>query len=109
MENQMKNKTIIRILLLLWAFSIPAYAQEDGIESLRNTSKAFASVTKKVSPSVVFIQVESTQAQPAMQQFSVPFGQQGSPFNDDLFKRFFGDQFQGVPQQPRSPQAIPRQ
>ncbi len=101
----MNNKTIIRTLLLLWTFALPAYAQEDGIENLRNTSKAFASVARKVSPSVVFIQVESTQTQPSIQQFSTPFGP-GSPFDDDLLKRFFGDQFRGGPQIPerRSPQ-----
>jgi serine protease Do len=95
----MNNKTIIQTLLLLLVFSVPAYAQEEGIESLRNTSKAFASVARKVSPSVVFIQVESARTQPPIQQFSRPFGQ-GGPFNDDLLKRFFGDQFRGIPQVP---------
>ncbi|MCF6202761.1 MAG: Do family serine endopeptidase [Methylococcaceae bacterium] len=95
----MKNK-IIRLLLLSWVFALPAHAQEDGIENLRNTSKAFASVARKVSPSVVFIQVEASQKQPAIQQFSTPFGQ-GSPFdNDDMLRRFFGDQFRGIPQVP---------
>lgn len=103
----MNNKNLIRILLLIWAFALPAYAQEDGIENLRNTSKAFASVARKVSPSVVFIQVESTQAQPSIQQFSIPFGQ-GSPFNDDLLKRFFGDQFRRIPQVPGQQGIQPR-
>ncbi len=104
----MKIKKIMRHLLWLWLFTIPAYAQDDGIESLRNTSKAFASVAQKVSPSVVFIQVESTRTQPQMQQFSSPFGQ-GSPFNDDMFRRFFGDQFRGLPQQPGRQGAPPQQ
>lgn len=103
----MNNNNLIRILLLIWAFALPAYAQEDGIENLRNTSKAFASVARKVSPSVVFIQVESTQAQPSIQQFSIPFGQ-GSPFNDDLLKRFFGDQFRRIPQVPGQQGIQPR-
>ncbi len=96
----MNNTIFIRILLMLWVFTLPAYAQEDGIENLRNTSKAFASVARKVSPSVVFIQVESTQKQPAIQQFSSPFGGQGNLLNDDMLRRFFGDQFQMIPQQP---------
>lgn len=95
----MKIKVIIQYLLLLWLIALPVYAQDDGIENLRNTSKAFASVARQVSPSVVFIQVESSRAQPSTQQFSAPFGQD-SPFNDDLLKRFFGDQFKGSPQMP---------
>ncbi len=104
----MEIKIFIRYLLLFYFVTLPAYAQDDGIESLRNTSKAFASVAQKVSPSVVFIQVESTRTHPQMQQFSLPFGQ-GSPFNDDRFKRFFGDQFRGLPQQPGQQGAQPRQ
>jgi len=94
------NKTVItRLLLLLWVFALPAYGQEDGIESLRNTSKEFASVARKVSPSVVFIQVESSREVPSIQQFSSPFGN-GSPFDDELLKRFFGQQFPNNPQTP---------
>ncbi|MBZ0191224.1 MAG: hypothetical protein K8F34_05995 [Candidatus Kuenenia stuttgartiensis] len=42
----------------LFCFSVmPAYALEDnGIKDLRQTGKAFASVAREVSPSVVFIQ-----------------------------------------------------
>ncbi len=98
---------MIRLFILLWIFALPAYAQEEGIESLRNTSKAFASVARKVSPSVVFIQVEATQAQPQIQQFSAPFGQ-GSPLNDDMLRRFFGDQFRGLPQRPGQQRIQPR-
>jgi serine protease Do len=63
-----------------------AQAQDGGIESLRQTGKAFSSVARKVAPSVAFIQVESRpeEAGPA---------QNGWPFQDDLFRRFFGDDF----------------
>ncbi len=94
----------IRYILLLWFFTLPVYAQDEGIENLRNTSKAFASVARQVSPSVVFIQVESSQAQPKMQPFSSPFGP-----NDDTFRRFFGDQFRGSPRQPGQQGARPPQ
>lgn len=90
----MMYKKIITCLLLCWVFTLPAYGQEQGIESLRNTSKAFASVARKVSPSVVFIQVESSRASPSIQQFSMPFGQR-RPFDDELLKRFFGGQLPG--------------
>ncbi len=96
------------LLLLLWLCAMPTHAQQDGVENLRNTGKAFASVAKKVSPSVVFIQVESSRPQAAMQQFSLPFGQ-GSPFNEDMLRRFFGDQFQGIPQRPGQAPALPQQ
>jgi len=98
-------KKIITCLLLCWVFTLPAYGQEQGIESLRNTSKAFASVARKVSPSVVFIQVESSRASPSIQQFSMPFGQR-RPFDDELLKRFFGGQLPGF--QPPTEQNIPQ-
>lgn len=93
----MNNKTIL--LLSLFLFITPAHAEEGGIENLRETGKAFASVARTVSPSVVFIRSEGTVAGQNMQDFQFPFGE-GGPFSDDLFRRFFGDQFQR-PQMPR--------
>jgi len=67
-----------------------ALAQGNGIESLRKTGKAFASIAKKVSPAVVFIKVEKIEkVQPSAEFFS-PYGGGGSPFGDDFFDRFFG-------------------
>jgi serine protease Do len=78
-------------------------AKDGGIESLRQTSKAFAEVAKTVSPAVVFIQIEKTVKRPDVQFFS-PFGQ-GSPFGDEFFRRFFGVPGPGNPQQyQQSPQ-----
>jgi serine protease Do len=62
-------------------------------ESLRQTGRAFASVARQASPSVVFIQVEGPPRQSAH-----PFGP-GSPFGDDFLRRFFGEQFPGAPRQ----------
>ena len=80
-------------LLTICLLGTPAFAAEpasDAIENLRETGKAFASVARAVSPSVVFIQVEGRRkASPS------PFGP-GSPFSDDFLRRFFGDQ---LPQQ----------
>jgi len=39
--------------------SLNVHAQDYGIKNLRQSGKAFSSVAKKVSPAVVFIQVES--------------------------------------------------
>lgn len=90
----------VACLLILTLFANPLQAQESDIDNLRQTGKAFASVAKKVSPAVVFIQVETTvQNQPAM-EFSSPFG-------DEFFRHFFGPSFPG--QQGQPPQVPPQQ
>lgn len=96
--QQRRTKTPRIILLLVVAlWSLPSvYATDGGIESLRETGKAFSTVAKSVSPSVVFIQTESKLSNQAISTLPSPFGH-GSPFDDDLFKRFFGDSFQGLP------------
>ncbi len=103
----MKKNLIVLYLFLVWFISMPVYAAIDrDVESLRKTSNAFASIAQEVSPSVVFIQVESKAPASSVTQFSQPYGH-GNPFGDDeMFKRFFGDQFPGVPHgsQPEAPQ-----
>ena len=79
------------LLLLLGVIALPAQAQDGGLENLRQTGKAFASVARQVSPSVVYIQVESTQEGATMAPFT-------SPFTDEFFKRFFGEPLPGMPQ-----------
>lgn len=97
----MKRNLIIKLFLLSICFvTFPVYALDGGVENLRQTGKAFASVAKSVSPSVAFIQVESKAPDSTITQFSSPFGNEW-PFGDDLFKRFFGDDFSGVPREPR--------
>jgi serine protease Do len=63
-----------------------AHAQEKGLESLRQSGMAFRSVAKKVSPAVVFIQVEKEEAGGVTEFFS-PFD---SPFGEEFLRRFFG-------------------
>jgi len=100
-------------LALLLGFAATAHAVDDamdsGVESLRQTSKAFASVAQAVSPSVVFIQVEGKSSPETIRRFSPPFGE-GWPFGDSPFERFFGDQFPGIPQRPdqQAPQSEQR-
>ena len=97
----MKKSLIVSYFILVWLISIPGYALDNGVESLRQSSKAFASIAREVSPSVVFIQVESKALASTITQFSSPFGNE-SPFeNDELFRHFFGDQFPGVPHGPQ--------
>lgn len=83
-------------VILSLSVSSVSFAEDSGITSLRQTSKAFASVAKNVSPSVVFIKVESIKK-------NAPFSPLTSPFGDDLFKRFFGDEFPGFPNQQQAP------
>ncbi|MFQ5788012.1 MAG: trypsin-like peptidase domain-containing protein, partial [Thermodesulfobacteriota bacterium] len=101
----MKTSSIIRLLLLSCLFifiTLPAHALEDsGVKNLRQTGKAFASVAREVSPSVVFVQIEANVPGSTITRFESPFGNEW-PFGDDLFKRFFGDKFPGIPREPRS-------
>lgn len=86
------------MLMLGLLISVNLQAQGNGIESLRQTSKAFAEVARKVSPSVVLIQVERESEAAQMSPFGFPFGDaERWPFGDDLFKRFFGDRFPDMP------------
>jgi serine protease Do len=98
----MMSKVVRSVLLLVCsvALATAGNAQDAGVESLRETGKAFAAVAREVSPSVVFIQVESQPSAATMEGFQSPFGEQW-PFGDDLFRKFFGDQFPGLPRQPK--------
>jgi len=62
-----------------------SFAQEQGIENLKQTGMAFRAVAKQVSPAVVFIKVEKETAD--NHSGMTPFG---SPFGDEFFRRFFG-------------------
>jgi serine protease Do len=91
--SRKKTTLILPLMFFITLLGAPAWSADDaGIASLRQTSKAFASVAREVSPSLVFIRVESIQKNAAITPFT-------SPFNDDFFKRFFGDSFPGLPQQ----------
>jgi len=83
-------------ILTLILFSGNVYAQNYGIENLRQSGKAFSSVAKKVSPAVVFIQVEKTV------ETKQPMG--FTPFGDDFLKHFFGPSFPGQQRRFHAPQ-----
>ncbi|NCO53086.1 MAG: DegQ family serine endoprotease [Deltaproteobacteria bacterium] len=82
-----KNNTrIIGLLTLLAVALLPAFASaaDRGIESLRQTGQAFREVAKRVSPAVVYIQVEKkVEAAETLNPFNSPFG-------EEFFRRFFG-------------------
>jgi serine protease Do len=85
-------------LLITTGIISTASAQDAGLESLRETGKAFRSVAKQVSPAVVFIQVEKSVEQ---QGRANPFG--NNPFGDEFFRRFFGQ-----PPQQQAPGKAPK-
>ena len=103
----MKKHQSTVFLIFLYLIATTLFAHEGGIESLRQTGKAFSSVAQKVSPSVVFIQAESIRESRVEPDASSPFGP-GSPFNDELFRRFFGDRLPGLPerQKPRERRSV---
>jgi len=88
---------LIALMSFSWAI---AAAQDNGIENLRQTSKAFADVSRAVSPSVVFIQVEGRKT--VAPTFRFPFNDENW-FGNDLFERFFGERFDEY-KSPRLPQ-----
>ncbi len=104
----MKIQSMAKMLLLTCLFAVTANAAQDsGIENLRQTSRAFSSVAKKVSPSVVAIQVEAKVPARPGPQFMTPFGQ--DPMADEFLRRFFGGPLPGAPtpphpQRPQQPQ-----
>ncbi len=85
----MKTRLVALFPLLLLLICAAPQAQDSGVESLRQTGKAFASVGRAVSPSVVFIKVEARVAAAPRQGYPSPFGE-AWPFGDELFRRFFG-------------------
>jgi serine protease Do len=67
------------------------------------TTTSFASVVKKVSPSVVRVDITGKAKDVPMEMG------EGSPFDNPMFRRFFGDQFQGQGQARRGKMHTPRE
>jgi serine protease Do len=100
--------TIHRAMIPLGAFLIglalavqPALvqAQDHGVESLRQSGEAFATIAKEVSPAVVFIKVEKT-----VEEQGLPFAwPQSNQQNDQDFPQDFLHQFFNFPFRDNSP------
>lgn len=86
------GKTILISSTLLFVGSMTLNAASNGIESLKKTGKAFASVAKKVSPAVVFLKIEK--------EIERPRGGYGG-MEEDLLRHFFG--VPRAPQRGRKP------
>lgn len=79
----MNNKTLMHVLITFVLFmATPVSAIDNGAESLRQTGKAFACVSRAVSPSAVFLQTETSIPGSPAAQFSTPFGE-AWPFGDE--------------------------
>jgi len=83
---------LITTLCFVWPSATLASIDEDAMEQVWKTSKAFIGISKKAIPTVVFIEMEK----------SVDTGQTLSPFefnnpfdlfNDDFFNRFLGHRY----------------
>jgi len=79
----------VLLVFLIFLAPLPAFAEDAGINALRQVSKAFAKIAEEASPAVVGIKAEKTitYSQPTFREW--PFGEQFDPFEDDLFDRFF--------------------
>ena len=76
---------VVGLLAMVLVIGSPAFPARggDGLQTLRETSKAFTAVAKEAIPAVVSVYVERTV------EASSPYGF-GSPFEDEFFRRFFG-------------------
>lgn len=76
-------------ILVFVSIPVAVQAQEQGLENLKETGKAFAQVAREASPAVVYIKVEKTVKSNSSTRV---------PFNDEFFRRFFGEPMPGQPQ-----------
>jgi len=93
-----KRSVLAMILAVgcLWPAVVQA-KDENGVEALRQASRAFSEVARKATPAVVAVQVESVVRVGGG-------GFMGSPFDDEFFERFFGPRML-----PRAPKERRRQ
>lgn len=92
------------VLLTIALATGSAHAQDSGIENLRETGKAFATVARQVSPAVVNIQVE---VPVDATDSSSPLGEEW-PFGEEFFRRFFGEPSPDLPPGGLSPGTPPQ-
>ena len=86
-RRNVKNVVVLGVLVSLLA--APVFAADvdtNGLETLRKTGKAFSAVAAQATPAVVAVKVR-TKVSSGGGNFS------GSPFDDEFFRRFFGDRF----------------
>lgn len=99
-RQQLASPSIIFLLLVFllghsWFPATGMAAEDENIQLLEKSAKAFSSVVKKAEPAVVNVRVEKNEEVSPDNQFN--------PFDDPLFQRFFGPSFKhpNVPQAPQ--------
>jgi serine protease Do len=95
----------LAILLLLLVFTAGSHVgtaavQDENIDLLERSAKAFTSVVKKAAPAVVHVRVEKSVTRRGQNPFDF--------FNDPFFERFFGPQFRH-PRQEEMPREFKQQ
>lgn len=91
-----RRSVLIMLTLNWWLLATHlsvGHAQESALENLWKTGKAFEVIAKQASPAVVFIKVEKKVSAGPMSGPSMPFNDPFDMFNDEFFRRFFGDRF----------------
>jgi len=94
---------LLFLLLLSAQLALPktglAVTDDENIQLLDRSARAFSSVVKKAEPAVVHVRVEKKGGQAPADQ--------SNPFNDPFFQRFFGPSFKhpSIPQQEQKTQS----
>lgn len=84
------------LLVLGLMLTLTPVQADNGIASLKQTGKAFAAVAKKVTPAVVFIEVQQESKQTTLNDY---FGGGLNAPEQEFLRRFFGMPRQGSPHQ----------
>ncbi len=94
--KRLRKRVIVFSALLLIVFLLPGKSPgeiDNGLETLRKTSKAFTAVSKKAIPAVVFVNVQKTVEISSPHGGRSPFGddsQGSSDLDEEFLERFFG-------------------
>ena len=86
MKSRVCTVTIAVLSLVMVVWTAAAAPAESGIATLRETSRAFTEAAKKAIPAVVSVRVEKTITDEGSADLY-------SPFDEDLFDRFFGPRY----------------
>ena len=86
-KRMMLGGCVVWLVSVMLTITVSAAADANGVETLRQASRAFSQVAKKATPAVVSVQVETV--------VKTGGGFMGSPFDDEFFDRFFGPRPRG--------------
>ncbi len=87
LKRSIRYATALMVIVFGFGLAVQPVVAASGLDTLRETSKAFSEVSKRVIPAVVSVQVEKSIT---VSRGMDPFG---TPFDDEFFERFFGRRF----------------